>query len=89
MQLISEQPQTTLLLVARSGKRLFSEQLRAAVDTSGHSRLAVGRGSGIDKAALSRFMGRKVGLSLASIDELVRFLDLELVSRRLKGRKVR
>lgn len=78
MQLTQLQPIRRFDLMASQRRKQFSDQLRAAVDASGHSRLAVGRGAEIDKATISRFMAGQAGLSMRAIDRLVRFLELEL-----------
>lgn len=58
-----------------------SEQLRAAIDASG-SRYALWKLTGIDQAALSRFMAGEGGFKLDKLDVLCRVLKLEL--RRLR-----
>lgn len=60
----------------------FSDQLRAALDECGQSRYQVSRQTGISQPALSRFVNGERGLSLATIDALCEYLELELVSRR-------
>ena len=70
----------------RQPERL-SDQLRAAVDSSGMSRLAIGRGIGLDRAAMSRFMNGKAGLSLETIDRLAAFLGLRLHSEKQPPRR--
>ena len=65
-----------------SRKRLsFSEQIRRAIDGAGVARNRIVVASGIDQAALSRFMAGKVGLSLESLDRLAVVLGLDVVAR--------
>jgi transcriptional regulator with XRE-family HTH domain len=59
----------------------FSSILRRAIAESGLSRYAVSVRSGVDQAALSRFMAGKRGLSLDSVDKLVDVLGLEVRTR--------
>ncbi len=75
------------LMAARQPKAL-SDQIRAAIRASAHSRYAIWKATGIDQGALSHFMAGHRGLSLASLDELCEFLELELrpVRRSPKGR---
>lgn len=60
----------------------LTDQLRDAIDGSGMSRYAVAKAIGLDQATLSRFMSRKAGLSLDTVDKLGEFLGLELVVTR-------
>jgi len=57
---------------------LFSDQLRRAISQSGLSHYAICQATGINKAALSRFVNGKMGLSLESIDRIVAVLSLRL-----------
>ena len=59
----------------------LTEQLRQAILTSGQSRYAIAKATGIDAATLCRFMAGK-GLSMEALDTLVQYLDLELRKRR-------
>lgn len=63
-------------------RRTISGQVRKAITSSGISRYRISLETGIDKAALSRFMAGKVGLTLNSVDKLAEYLDLEIVQRR-------
>lgn len=58
----------------------LSDQIRAAVGTSGVSAYRISAETGIDKAALSRFVSGERGLSLDSIDVLAGYLKLTIVS---------
>lgn len=59
------------------GKSL-SAQLRSALRTSGQSMYQIHKTSGVDEGTLSKFRAGKAGLSLESIDRLVRHLGLRL-----------
>ena len=63
-------------------KRPLSEQLRQAVENSGLTHYRISKDTGIDPAVISRFMSGKAGMTLASLDKLVAYLDLELTPRR-------
>jgi len=65
----------------------FSDQIRKAVKESTISRYAIYKQTGIDQAALSRFVNGKMGLSLENLDLLAEMLGLEVVSRRRKPKK--
>ena len=60
----------------------ISDQVRAAIERSGLSRYAIAQATGIDQAALSRFMARKAGLRLETIDQLGLLLGLEVRARK-------
>ena len=63
-------------------RELFSSILRRAILESGLSRYAVSVRSGVDQAALSRFIAGKSSLNLDSVDKLVDVLGLEVRPRR-------
>lgn len=56
----------------------LSDQLRKAIDDSGHSRYRIAQETGIDESALAKFYNGKRGLSLSALDRLAAFLDLKL-----------
>jgi transcriptional regulator with XRE-family HTH domain len=58
----------------------LSDQIRREVDRSGLSRYRVCRLAGIDEGSFSRFMARKVGLSLPTLDALAEALNLDVVA---------
>ena len=58
--------------------KLFSEQLRQAIDRSGLSQYAICQAIGIDKGTMSKFMAGKIRLSLENIDKVVAMLGLKL-----------
>jgi transcriptional regulator with XRE-family HTH domain len=61
------------------GRKTISDQLREAIKTCGKTRYQISQESGIDEAALSKFMNEKVGLSLPTIDKLCECIGAELV----------
>jgi DNA-binding Xre family transcriptional regulator len=66
-----------------------SEQLRQAIERCGQTRYRISMETGIDQAALSRFVNDPdTGLTLASVDKLCSYLGLELVQlrKRKKGK---
>ena len=56
----------------------FSSLLRRAILESGLTRYAISVQSGVDQAALSRFIAGKRSLNLESVDKLVDVLGLEV-----------
>jgi ribosome-binding protein aMBF1 (putative translation factor) len=66
----------------------LTDQLRAAIDASGMSRYRVAKEIGLDQSTLSRFMSRKAGLALATVDKLGALLGLQLVTTKkpVKGK---
>jgi transcriptional regulator with XRE-family HTH domain len=66
-------------------RKPFSDEIREAIDSSGMSRYAICKATGLPQSAMSRFMSGKVGLSLASLDALAEFIGLHAVIRRPKG----
>ena len=67
----------------------LSEQVRRAVDESVLSRYAICKAIGLDQATMSRFMAGESGLSMAYLDALADLLELDVVTRRNRGRKAR
>lgn len=65
----------------------LSDQIRRAVDSSGLSRYAVCKETGIDQGAFSHFMAGHRGLSLDSLDRLGEVLNLQVVAHPRKGTK--
>ena len=70
-------------MAARKPRR-FSDQIRRLIETSGYSRYAICKATGLDNGAMSHFLAKHRGLSLDSLDALADFLVLEVV--RKKGR---
>ena len=58
--------------------KTVTEQVRMAIETSGQTRYAIWKATGIDQAQLSRFMVGERGLSLDALDRLCAHLGLEL-----------
>jgi len=58
--------------------RTLTDELRAAIDGCEMSRYAICRAIDLDPAVMSRFMSRKRGLSLNTLDKLARLLDLHI-----------
>jgi hypothetical protein len=74
-----------------SKKRIkLSDQVRKAVDASKISRYAICQVTGIDQAALSRFMAAAPGgrgLNMKTLDALADVLDLNIVAGRKAGKR--
>ena len=64
--------------VAGMGK-LISDQLREAIRKADASRYRIGKETGVEQSALSRFVNGTRGLDLSSVDKLAAYLKLELV----------
>ena len=56
-------------------------QVRRAIRTSGVSRYAISKATGIAQSQLSRLMHGENGLSIDSLERLLAFLELEIVIR--------
>lgn len=70
-----------------SKRKLISDQLRDAIESSEVSRYLVSKETGISQSTLSRFMSGERGLPLSAIDTLGEYLGLELTKRRPRRRK--
>jgi len=64
----------------------ISERIRHAIETSGKSRYAIAKESGVAESQLSRFVNDKRQLSLDAVDTLAEYFGLELRQVR-RGRK--
>ena len=62
-----------------------SDQIRAAIESSGLTMYRIAQETGIHKSALSRFMSGERGLSTTALDILGEFLGLEIVVKKAKG----
>jgi transcriptional regulator with XRE-family HTH domain len=58
----------------------FSDQLRQAIERSDKTRYRISQETGVSEAVLSRFMNRKVGLSMETVDLICECLRLRLVA---------
>jgi predicted transcriptional regulator len=56
----------------------FSEKLRRAITDCGRTRYEISKETGIAESVLSRFIHGERGLSLHTVDVLVRFVGLEV-----------
>ena len=63
-------------------KTKISDQIRAAIETSGVSRYGIAMATGIDQATLSRFMGGTGGITVETLDKLSEYLGLEIVEKK-------
>lgn len=67
----------------RKQKRLsFSEQLKEAIETSEATQYRISKETGVAQSTLSLFLSGKRSLSLANIDKLCDFLELQLSPRK-------
>jgi plasmid maintenance system antidote protein VapI len=64
--------------------KTLSDEIRAAVDSSGLSRYAIAKALGIAESTMSRFVNGKGGLSMEYIDRLAELLGLHIVVKRTK-----
>lgn len=68
-------------------KTTLTEQLRQAIDASTKTRYRISKDTGISQSVLSLFCSGQRGLSLAAVDVLVCYLNLELKPRTPRKRK--
>jgi hypothetical protein len=68
-------------------KKVFTDQLRDAIQRSDKSRYRLWKETGIDQAGLCRFVAGTAGLSLESVDRLCSALALDLVPHKTHERK--
>lgn len=62
--------------------------IRNAIETSGQTRYQIAKGSGVSQAQLSRLVSGEQGMSIANVEKLAKYLNLEVVirpKRRPKG----
>jgi transcriptional regulator with XRE-family HTH domain len=64
----------------------ISDQLHNAIQKSGLTRYEISKQSGVDQAALSRFVNGKQSLTLDKVDKLADVLGLKLVSNPPKAK---
>ena len=75
-----------MMAMTKSGQT-FIDQVRRAARDSGMSRSALAEASGVDLAAVSRFVSGKRGLSVESLNALAKVLELRVVAGRKAGKK--
>lgn len=69
--------------------KTLTDEIRQAVDASGKSRYRLCKELGIAQSTLSRFMSRKAGLSLDTLDRLAELLDLHVTTGRRPAGKTK
>jgi transcriptional regulator with XRE-family HTH domain len=67
-------------------RKRLSDEIRDAVEASGLSRYRIARELGVAESTMSRFMGRKGGLSLDNLDRLADLLGLHITTEPRRGR---
>jgi hypothetical protein len=60
---------------------MLTERIQEAIRSSGTSRYAISKATGIDQALLCRFLQGKSSLTLISVDKVLDALGLEIVIR--------
>jgi hypothetical protein len=60
----------------------LSDQIRQAIEHCGQTRYAIWKATGISQETLSRFLSGERGLPMKTLDRLVDYLDLNLVTGR-------
>jgi plasmid maintenance system antidote protein VapI len=67
-------------------RKLFSEQIRDAVRSSGRSAYDIARELNTATSTITRFIHGEIGLSMSMLDKLAEALDLHVVvGRKRKG----
>jgi len=66
----------------------LTDQIRRALETSGKSRYAIAKTTGVDQAALSRFV-HGGGLSMESLDLVAEHLGLKIIGPESRSRKAK
>ena len=59
-------------------RKLFSEEIRDAINNSGKTHLKICQEIGLVQPAMSKFMTGRAGLPLAVIDRVAKLLDLHI-----------
>ena len=59
-------------------RKLFSEEIRDAINNSGKTHLKICQEIGLVQPAMSKFMTGRAGLPLAVIDRVAKLLDLHV-----------
>lgn len=65
-------------------KQSFSDQIRQAILNSDLTRYQISQQTGIDQAALSRFVHGERGLALDNVDLIAELLGLEVTQKKAK-----
>jgi transcriptional regulator with XRE-family HTH domain len=60
----------------------LTDQLRGIIEDCGVSRYEICKQTGVDKAALSRFVSGERSLTLEAVDRMAAFLGLKLTGKR-------
>ena len=68
----------------KKAKQTLVDQLRQAVVDSGKTLGEITRDTGIDKSALSRFVNGERGVSMAVMNTLGEYLELEIRQRKAR-----
>jgi hypothetical protein len=75
--------------MAKKRSNLLTDQLRQAIDDSGHTRYRISKETGINEGALCEFYNGHRGLSMESMNALGEYLDLMIVPRKAPSTKKR
>jgi transcriptional regulator with XRE-family HTH domain len=73
--------------MAKKRFKLFTDQLRQAIDKSGLTRYQIAKATGIDESALAKFYNGHRGLSMDALNALGEFLQLRITLGRNPGNK--
>lgn len=68
--------------MARKRTILLTDQLRQAIDDSGHTRYRIAKETGVSESALSQFYNGHRGLSMGALNALGEYLGLKIVVKR-------
>lgn len=68
-------------------RKLFSEEIRDAINNSGKTHLKICQEIGLVQPAMSKFMTGRAGLPLAVIDRVAKLLDLHVTVGKPAGEK--
>lgn len=63
------------------------DEIRRAIERSGVSRYRISQETGIDQGQLSKLMAGTSGLSIERLEQLARYLDLEIIVRPRQRRR--
>jgi len=67
----------------------FSDQIRAAINSSGKTRYQIWQETGIDQGQLSKFMSGTRGLSIDALDRLAECIGMAVVIDKPRTKKGR